>query len=171
MKATANFVIDQQYYESYYDDWLIYRAKYRRFAVPFSMLLIAIGIVFWVLLPRHQILVISYFGPVITVGGVYELFAALSYRRRWVNKRVKLITPNKSVAMQLDVHQVNSQSSEGESTVKIASLKEIVAGRKGVFLVFDTGASVYIPRMSVQPQEVYNSLLSEWLALRTAQNI
>lgn len=159
MNATAQLVFDRAYYELHYDDWLSHRSRWRKYAVPAAclLLLFGVGLAFTY---RQQWLV----GGVFAMFGAYELLAALTHRRRWINARVKTIHPNKTSIVELNEHGVTITSVNGSSRLRTTAFEQIIAAKNGVFLVIDTGVSIYIPEITLDPPDAYRPLITSWIA-------
>ena len=162
MNATARVVFDLAYHESIYDDWLRHRAKLRRYAIPMSVALLVFGIVMAIVFP-HQWLV----GSLFACAGVYELIEALTHRSRWINARVESTRDNKTVEMQLSEHELTISSSVATGTVQLTAFNDIVPATNGVFLIPESGVSIYIPASTVEPRDAFLPLVDAWTAARS----
>ncbi len=163
MNATSHLVFDRAYYEVNYDDWLAHRSKLRRFAIPMASALLLFGIVMAVLY-RQQWLV----GVVFALLGTYELAEAITHKSRWVNARLKTTRPEKSVDIRLSESEMTTTSTNGTSTIKMSAIDEIIAATNGVFLIPETGVSIYIPQATVDPSDMYLPLIQSWIATNTS---
>ena len=110
----------------------------------------------------HQWLV----GALFACAGLYELTEALTHRLRWINARLKATRDGKTVDMHLTEHDITTISSQAKGTIQISGFNEIVPATKGVFLIPDSGVSIYIPAESVNPSDMYTPLITSWTAVR-----
>ena len=162
MNATAHLVFDRAYYESNYDAWLRHRAKLRPYAIYLSMALLAFGVIMALAFPAKWLV-----GTIFACTGVYELAEALTHKSRWVNARVKATRENKTVEMQLSESELTTTSSVAHGTIQIEAFSDIIPATDGVFLIPDSGVSIYIPAASVEPTDAFPPLVDAWMAARS----
>ena len=166
MNATAQLVFDRAYYESNYesnyDAWLRHRAKLRPYAVYLSLALLAFGVIMALAFPTKWIV-----GVIFTCVGVYELVEALTHKSRWVNARVKATRENKTVEMQLSESELTTTSSVAHGTIQIEAFSDIIPATDGVFLIPDSGVSIFIPAATVEPTDAFRPLVDAWMAARS----
>jgi len=153
MLATAHIVYDRQYFEMLYDDWLQHRSVWRRYAIYASLALLAAGVIMAVASPRQWLV-----GAVFATFGVYETISAVTHRRRWISERLRLTRVDKTVDLTFDETSVTSVSANAKSTMLISRFVGFAAGTNGFFLIPDTGILLYVPRPSVEPSSVYDTL-------------
>ena len=154
MLATAHIVYDRQYFEILYDDWLQHRSVWRRYAIYASLTLLAAGLIMAVAAPRQWLV-----GAVFATFGVYETVSAVTYRRRWISERLLLARADKTVDLTFDETSVASVSVNGKSIMLFSGFVGFAAGTNGFFLIQDTGNSLYVPRLAVEPSSVYETLV------------
>ena len=162
MNATARLVFDRAYYESYYDAWLRHRAKLRPYAVYLSLALLAFGVILALTFPANWLVSV-----VFACAGVYELIEALTHKSRWINVRVKATRENKTVDMQLSESELTTTSSVAHGTIQIDAFSDIIPASDGVFLIPDSGVSIYIPAATVEPSDAFRPLVDAWIAARS----
>ena len=162
MNATAHLVFDRAYYESNYDAWLKHRAKLRPYAVYLSLGLLVFGVVLALTFPTNWL-----FGVVFACAGVYELIEALTHKSRWINARVKATRENKTVELQLSETEITTTSSVAQGTIQIDGFSDIVPVSVGVFLIPESGVSIYIPAATVEPTDAFRPLVDAWMAARS----
>ena len=162
MNATAQLVFDRAYYESNYDAWLRHRAKLRPYAVYLSLALLAFGVIMALAFPTKWIV-----GVIFTCVGVYELVESLTHKSRWVNARVKATCENKTVEMQLSESELTTTSSVAHGTIQIEAFSDIIPATDGVFLIPDSGVSIFIPAATVEPTDAFRPLVDAWMAARS----
>lgn len=154
MIATAHINFDRNYFELFYDDWLRYRAKYRRYAIWLAVGLILIGIALAIAAPEQW-----FVGGLIACVGVYEFVMAATHKRRWVNARMSTTREEKRADVTFDGDSLTTTSIHASSTLRYAGFVEFVPASKGFFLIPDTGMSIYVPRASVDPTDSYLQLI------------
>lgn len=167
MNATARLTFDRQYYEAKYDDWLQHRAKWRKYAVPFACFLVLSGLCLSYFIVDQWM-----FGGFVIVGGIFELVTALTYRYRWINRCLRATCTDKTVEIKFENDLMNSSSRNGTSSIKIAALDSVVPASNGVFLIPDSGSSIYIPQSTVDPPDEYQALVQYLItSLETRENV
>ena len=154
MNATAHLTFDRKYYETKYDDWLRHRAKWRKYSLPFSLLLVFVGLVFLYLVREQWV-----FGAFVTTGGIFELITSLTYRQRWIKRCLRAKCTGKAVEVMFNEEHMTSTSANGTSSIKISALDAVVPGSNGLFLIPDHGQSIYIPQSTIDPPDAYQPLL------------
>ena len=164
MNATAQLVFDRAYYESNYDAWLRHRAKLRPYATYLSLALFALGVIMALAFPAKWLV-----GAIFACIGIYELVESLTHKSRWVNARVKATRENKTVEMQLSETELTTTSSAAHGTIQISAFSDIIPATDGVFLIPDSGASIYIPAATVEPTDAFHPLVDAWLAARSGR--
>lgn len=164
MNATAHLVFDRAYYESNYDAWLRHRAKLRPYAACLSVALLAFGVFLALAFPANWLV-----GVIFACAGVYELIEALTHKSRWINARVKMTRENKTVDMQLSETELTTTSSVAHGTIQIEAFFDIIPASDGVFLIPDSGVSIYIPAATVEPGDAFRRLVDAWMAPRSGR--
>ena len=162
MNATAHLVFDRAYYECSYHAWLRHRAKLRPYAVFLSLALLAFGVIMTSAFPAQWLV-----GALFVCAGIYELIDALTHKSRWVNARVKATRENKTVDMQLSETELTTTSSVEHGTIQIDAFSDIIAAPDGVFLIPESGVSIYIPAATVKPTDAFRPLVDAWMAARS----
>ena len=161
MKAIARLVFDRAYFESNYDAWLRHRAKYRPYAVYLSLTLLTLGVIMAFAFPAQRPI-----GVLLTFGGIYEWIDALTHKPRWINARIKATRENKTVDMQLSETALIATTSFQHSTIQIEAFAEIIPAANDVFLIPESGVSIYIPAVCVEPADALRPLVDAWMATR-----
>jgi hypothetical protein len=154
MNATARLEFNRQYYELRYDDWLKYRAKWRKYSVSFSCLLVLFGLGLFYGIRDQWI-----FGIFVSVVGVVELIFSLTHKRRWVRTCLRAACTGKTLVIRFEDGLVNSTSRNGTSSIKMSAFESIVPASQGVFLVPDNGQAIYLPKNAFDLPETYQPLV------------
>ena len=127
-----------------------------------ELALVAFGIIMALAFPAKW-----FVGVIFACIGVYELVEALTHKSRWVNARVKATRENKTVEMQLSESELTSTSSVAHGTMLIEAFSDIIPATDGVFLIPDSGVSIYIPAATVEPNDAFRLLVDAWMATRS----
>jgi len=165
MDASAQVSFDRSYFEAVYSDWLAYRSRWRRYAAPFAVALTLAGVaVLWIF--PHQRL----FGLFVLFGGLYQIYEVLTHRKRWLADRLKDLPPDKILKISFHPEHIEMETPNSSSRLNIAALSDVVATPNGVFLIPQTGVSIYIPRASIDPSDAFLPLIESLVtAIRKAR--
>jgi hypothetical protein len=153
MNATARLNFNQQYYELMYSEWLRYRSRYRRFAVPIAIALTAtgIGLAIWAACLPCAIAVV--------VVAAADLLETITHRRRWMTKaRGSMRSDDGELRFTDSEIIVNTDNSHG--TIRYEGFQSVAATPGGVFLIPQKGASIFVPLATIEPQDVVESLVA-----------
>lgn len=152
MEARSNIVVDREYFEKCYADWIKYRAKWRPYELPFSIALICVGVAF----AYFNISNISLgFGVVAICGGLYHAYQAVVYRSRWIKDRLDGLPPEKTIKIAFHDTTMDTLTPSSQGTLEYSALSKIVSTPNGLFLLPQTGVSIYVPRATVEPQDAF----------------
>ena len=147
MIARSKVTFDDEYYSRYYSDWMRARSRFRKFAVPFGLLIVVIGLVLLAQFDGHRLLGLAVIG-----FGIFQLADSVTYRSRWIKKR---LTAGGSRSGQFEFHDdrihIKSDSSEGHFL--LSGFVESTPSDHGIFLSPQKGLSFYIPWDSIEPPE------------------
>ena len=148
MIARANMSFDKNYYAQYFSDWMRTRSKYRKFAPTVALLIIATGII--VLTKAEHLIVV---GSGIIVVGVFHLIDSLTYRSRWIKRRLQSGgSASGHIEFYEDRIHIRSDSSEGHFL--LSGFIDATPSYNGIFLIPQKGVSFYIPWSSIEPSEL-----------------
>jgi len=165
MDASAQVSFDRSYFEAAYSDWLAYRSKWRRYAAPFAVALTLAGAAVLWFLPHQRL-----FGLLVLFGGLYQICEAMTHRKRWIADRLKELPPDKILKISFHPEHIEMETPNSSSRLNIAAFSEVVATPNGVFLIPQTGVSIYIPRASIDPPDAFLPLMESLVtAIRKAR--
>jgi hypothetical protein len=154
MDASAQVSFDRSYFDAFYSDWLTYRSKWRRYAVPFAFAITLASIVVLWFLPGQR-----FFGLFVLCVGLYHVYEAVTHRRRWLAHRLKDLPPDKAFKMSFHPEHIEMETPNSSSRLNIAALSDVVATPNGMFLSLQTGVSIYVPRASIDPPDAFLPLV------------
>ena len=154
MHATAKIIYDRPYFEAFYADWIKYRSKWRRFSFPVALMIVAIGIAALFAWPDKLLL-----GVTIVLLGIYCVYDAATYREQWISKQIDALTLEKSVKIEFVGDEISLETTNTSSKFKIDFLSDVIPTPNGVFLVPQTGSSLFVPRITVVPSEAYTEIV------------
>ena len=163
MNAVASISYDRKYFDAFYANWIAYRSRWRRFAIPFAVIFFVVTAIALLLLPSHRPIAGGFF-----VVAILNLIDASTHRLRWVRQRLASVAVDKTAELTFtdDKIQISTPNSEGTMTYDgfgVVSIKP-----DGIFLVPDTGVSIFVPRTSFADPEAFGGVCSK-LAEHVAQ--
>ncbi len=153
--TTVALILNHQHYAAHYDAWLKYRSRWRRFATPLAVAWLAVSGAGVIWLPRAPV-----FTAVLLLSAVVNAVDTLTYRTRWIRKQVSRQSPGKRVEYVFDNDEVTIVTPDSNGTVKYRAFKDVVATPAGMFLVPETGISMFIPRGVFRTVDEYHHVSS-----------
>jgi len=154
VNASAHFTYDHTYFEAFYSDWLVYRSRWRRFATPFAVAVTGAGAAIFFMMPQQRA-----FGVFVLVFGLYLLYVAVTYRKRWISDRVNNLQADRMVELIFRGEEIYMETPNSSSRFHVAALAEVVATPNGIFLIPQSGVSVFVPRASIEPIDAFSPLV------------
>jgi hypothetical protein len=154
MIATARIAFDRGYFETNYDDALVHRLKWRRYAIWVSAFLVLFGVVMALAFTQQWMV-----GGLFVAAGLYEFATAATHRRRWINARLATTHEDKTVCIAFYDTKMTTESPLGSSTILYSGFDDFTAGSNGFFLVPNTGVSIYVPRDKLNDPAAYQQLV------------
>jgi len=156
MEAVAKLTFDRQYFEVMYSEWLQYRSRYRKIAIPLALLLITIGLLIatWLSSPAIAIAVI--------IAGIFDVVETLTYRRRWLAKALDG-TSGRYAELTFTDTDIRFKSDFSNGTIRYETFDSAVATPDSVFLIPTNGSTVFVPFATIEPQDVVESFVDTLL--------
>jgi len=141
MNTAAAFDVNRQYYATYYSTWMKHRSRWRRLAVPIAALFLLTTVIAAILLPQHRPFAIA-----LLLIAIFNAMDACSYRWRWIRERLKTQSREKhaDLVFRDDDVAINTPNSNG--TMRYTAFTDVTVAPDGMFLVPDTGVSIFVPR-------------------------
>ncbi len=128
MNATARLNFDGDYFDLFYSEWLRYRSRYRRWAIPIALVLSGIGIALAIWCSCVPLAV------VIVAMGVADVAETLTYRKRWMGKIVQSQQSAWGEFAFLD-SEVQIRSEYARGAIRYEGLQSAVATPHAIFLL------------------------------------
>ena len=153
MEATARIHYDRDYFEASYTDWLANRAKWRPYAVLFALTEIGVGVAILLFTSAPAIAFVA-----ISVG-LYHSYEAVTHRSRWLRERLDGLPPDKLITIQFGPDFMATESQNSSGTLRYDAISKVVGTPNGVFILPQTGVSIYVPRACVEPTDAFTPLL------------
>jgi len=143
IKVTQN--IDDKYYQEFYSEWLSHRSVYRKWQDKLGWISILIALILFVIncdLKFYAIALIL-FGALL----IYDYYTSKSF---WMKGRKDSKMNNKAVTMIFEDHQIQSSGPYAEMKGKWEMFDEAIETKKGIFLIPETGISIYLQKKTFQ---------------------
>jgi hypothetical protein len=143
---------------------LAYRSRWRRFAIPFALV--------FVVLTGAAFFYPTSYRPI--VGGLFvvallNLVDAATHRLRWIRKGLASVAVDKSAEFTFTDEHIRISTPNSDGTLKYAAFGCVSVTPDGIFLVPDSGVSVFVPRSAFADAEEF-SLVTSKLAEHVAHN-
>lgn len=164
MNALATINYDREYFDTFYANWVSYRSRWRRFAIPIAITLVA-------LMAMACLLSFSY-RPIaggLLVIAIVNFFDAATYRVRWIRKRLASIAVDKTANFVFTDDNIRISSANSDGTLTYNAFGLVTITPEGIFLVPDSGMSIFIPRTAFSDDNQFREVSSKF-ADRVAQN-
>ena len=163
MNAVASINYDRHYFDTFYANWIAYRSRWRRFAIPLAFTFVLVATIALWLLPLHRPIAGAFL-----VVAILNLIDALTHRMRWVRQRLSSVAVDKSATLTFtdDNIEISTANSDGTMTYDGFGVVSITPG--GIFLVPDSGVSIFVPNDSFVDADTFTMVCSK-LAEHVAQ--
>ena len=161
MKAVAKISFDRNYFETFYSNWLDYRSRWRRYAIPFAIAFLIAAFAAAVLSPMPYSAMAF---PFVFVA-VFNMVDAATYKMRWIRKRLVSNAVDKTAELVFTDDDIRISSQNSEGTVKYAAFGSMNVTPNGIFLVPDSGVSIFVPRSSFLIDDEFHSVSAKLAGL------
>ncbi len=151
MKITSKWIVDDAYIQDYWNDWIKYRSKHRKWAIHYGIFLIVASLILLLLFPigtnLHPLLLFGIFiGIAIIIWHFYD-------KAQWMKLIKKAISygEENTVIFSRENLKIKGPTSNGEMIWK--GIESIEKGELGFFLILQKGLSIYIPYHSLDNKD------------------
>lgn len=143
IKVTQN--IDDNYYQEFYSEWLSHRSVYRKWQDKLGWISILTAIFLFVINSNLKFYAIA----LILFGGllIYDYYASKYF---WMKRRKDSKMNYKAITIIFEDHQIQSSSPFAEMKGKWEMFDEAIETKKGIFLIPETGISIYLQKHNFQ---------------------
>lgn len=148
MNTAASFEFDRKYFAMYYTSWLNYRSRWRRFAIPIAASFLLVTVIAAILLPQQRALAIAF-----VLIAVVNCVDACSHRWRWIRERLKSQSREKQINLLFNDDDVAIQTPNSNGSMRYTAFINVTMAPDGIFLVPDTGISIFVPRSAFQSDD------------------
>ena len=153
MDVAIAFDIDRHYYAAFYTAWIGYRSRWRRFAIPIAVLFLLVALIALIFVSRYRIAV-----GVLFVIALFNAIDAVSHRRRWICDRLKIQSREKHVDLVFGDDQMTITTPNSNGTMRYTAFTTVTVAPTGIFLVPDTGVSIFVPRAAFSSDHDYDQV-------------
>lgn len=163
MNAVASIEYNRQYFDAFYRNWIAYRSRWRRHAIPLATaFFIVTAFTVWVF-PQHRPIA----GGLLAVA-VLNLIDASTHRLRWVRKRLASVAVDKTAKLTFADDQIHISTPNSDGTIAYNGFGVVSIAPNGIFLVPDSGVSIFVPDTSFASADEFGRVCSK-LAEHVAQ--
>ncbi|TVP95942.1 MAG: YcxB family protein [Planctomycetaceae bacterium] len=162
MNAVASIDFDRDYFNAYYANWVRYRSRWRRFAIPIALSFVAVTALASFRLESHRPIAGGLF-----VFAALNLIDAITHRQRWIRQRLASVAVDKFAKLTFNDDHLQILTTNTEGTVRYEAFGVVAVTPDGIFLVPDSGHSIFIPRNAFSTDDEFR-LVSNKLAEQVA---
>jgi hypothetical protein len=149
MEIEARWAITEDYFRSYYRDWITDISKHKKWAIPIGCALILAGPVFhYSLSDIAQRFPLT--GIAISAAGLYQIAWYFFEKRRWIKAMVSGSKLGEDVTLRFTHKGVDHSGPRTSGHITWDGFKRIVASKHGMFLILQKGISIYVPKTSIR---------------------
>lgn len=153
MNARASIQLDQQYYESAYDDWLRHRSVYRRHQRMVGVFIAALGGTLLCLSALKGV-------PMVLLAiGAWEVLSAPFHRRKWVSARLQDRRTGGTVDLTFTNDGIEHRGPLAEGKLVWTGLKSCTETPRGIVFHPQEGIQLYVPKAAIHPSEAVTEIL------------
>ena len=143
--------IDEAYFKEYYVEWLGHRSKYRKWQDKAGVIFLVLGVMICLVWNEYLPVAVLFVGL-----GVSMIFDYYFTKMKWMKDRIGSRVNNTSSTFIFEENQFRSIGPFTESKGGWNFFAEAVETEKGLFLIPDKGASIYLQKTSFnKPEDVY----------------
>jgi len=150
MNTAAAFDVNRQYFATYYSTWIKHRSRWRRFAIPIAVLFLLATVIAAILLPQHRPFTIA-----LLVITIFNAMDACSHRWRWIHERLKTQSREKHIDLVFNDDDVAIKTPNSNGTMRYTAFTDVTVAPGGMFLVPDTGVSIFVPCTAFDSDDDY----------------
>ncbi|TGL31628.1 hypothetical protein EHQ52_17020 [Leptospira koniambonensis] len=148
MEINAKWKFSPDYFEQFWADWILYRSKYRKHVMQFSLgsLFLGISILTISLLIATKY---SFLGLLLLTSGIGSLIWHYFDKNRWFQIMIRESDLDSEILISFTEKGLKTQgkTSNGESTWE--GIKDFIIAKNGFFLVLQRGLSIYVPQYAL----------------------
>jgi hypothetical protein len=166
MNAVASIDYDRQYFDAFYENWIAYRRRWRRYAIPFAVIFFLVTAIALWFLPSHRPIAGGFF-----IVALLNLIDAYTHRLRWVRQRLASVAVDKRAELTFTDDKIQISTPNIEGTMTYDGFGVVSIAPDGIFLVPDTGVSIFVPKTSFADPDAFGrvcSRLAEHVAQRSS---
>ncbi|AIZ62686.1 hypothetical protein PK28_01525 [Hymenobacter sp. DG25B] len=158
MKIEVAIILSQAYYQEVYEEWLRFRSKGKRWQVQVGLVLFGVAFLLAMLCgPRLHAL---WFIPFCFVlAGIYEIGSFFYTRRQWLQNRNDSRLVNQLVTVTFEPQAITHTGPFAQGQLLWTGIREVKETARGVFLIPESGNSIYLPKTAFPSPDQFQLLL------------
>lgn len=152
-KVVARFILNDRYYRRLWQQFVRHRARFRRWTVPFGILAMAVGGVWFASSPVDPLRI---FGGVLVGAGAVEIAWHYWDRARWFKSVRTGPQANGEVELRFGVGGITHVGPVARGEIEWRGIDRIIRTSEGLFLVQGRGISMFVPLSSLgKPEDAH----------------
>ena len=144
MNAVARYALTDTYFRESYGEWSRHIAKWRRWAPVVVCLLLAAGVV-------SAFVGFTHAAAVAFTAAIAETGELMWHRSRWLRARRDSRRSDENVELTFTDQGISARGPNSISELTWAAIQSAKATSKGLFLIPQKGAHIYIPNGALDP--------------------
>ena len=158
MRIEIEVALSKAYYQEYYGEWLTFRSKRRKWQPLVGATLIVWGVLCAVIgKPTGNLALI----PMLFVGaGIYELGQFYYAKWQWLRARADSRLENQRVRLIFTEQEIMHTGPFSKGELSWAGLRDVKETSKGIFLIPESGISIYVPKQAFESATQVQVILS-----------
>ena len=158
MKIEVAFILSKAYYQEVYEEWLRFRSKGKRWQLQVGLLLFGVAFLLAMMCgPRLADLWLIPFCFVL--AGVYEIGSFFYTRRHWLQSRQESRLVNQQVILTFEPQAITHNGPFAQGQLLWTGIREVKETARGLFLIPESGISIYLPKTAFLSPEQFQTLL------------
>ena len=149
----VTYIVDQPYYDSFYQNWITYRSRRQRYALPATLTVAAAAIIAVIVAPEFR----AISGGILVAAILYSIDAG-THRQRWLRQRKKSLSLGKEVSLHFNEETVQVTTANSEGRLNYRAFESSFATPNGLFLVPENGISIFVPKSAFCSEEEYDAV-------------
>lgn len=161
MNAVASIKYDREYFDAFYRNWISSRSRWRRYAIPLAIAFVAAATMSVIVLATYRAIA----GGVLTVA-ILNLIDASTHRLRWIRQRLASVAVDKTAQLTFAEDRIHIKTPNSEGTIAYDGFGVVSITPNGIFLVPDSGVSIFVPDSSFDNADEFG-----WVCSKLAEHV
>lgn len=154
MIIEARWKITEEYFQSYYKDWIKFVSKGKRWSIPIGLTLILLGLVMIIFNKDNHIYSFAMLG-----FGISQSLWYLWEKHKWIKSMAAESRIGEEVSLTFNDEGITHSGPTSSGNLKWSGIKQIIQADQGLFLRLQKGICIYVPKSAIQgPYEIASIL-------------